>query len=467
MFSESDLVEFKREFSKTVLKTIVAFANTKGGVVYLGIEDDGSICGVENPDAVMLATMNSIRSSIKPNSMMVVQCEVLAMEGKQVVGVRVERGAKRPYYLADKGMRPEGVYVRQGPASFMASEAEIIEMLKASRGSSFEEGRSLRQDLTFDALAASFSERGYELGEAQMRTLGLVDEDGQFTNAGALLSDQCDSSIKLASFFGTKRTTFKSRLETQGSLVTQLDQALDFLAKYSDYQTKFVNMRRVDYEDFPPDAVREALVNAVVHQDYDAHVSLLISVLEDRIEIVSYGGLPGSRSLDEFQMDVSVLRNPKLAAVFYRLGLIEAYGTGIARMFEAYEGSSMTPVFDITKHLLKVVLPNRNWAGDASLSRTTCAQASRGDIADAGNGGGSHAIVAGKQAEPVDDFRNQERVVLSVLEGQGPLKRSEIQERFDFSQATMLRILKRLEEQGLVRAEGNTRRRIYRATGSF
>lgn len=439
MFSESDMVEFKREFSKTTLKTVVAFANTRGGIVYLGIEDDGTICGVSDPDAVMLSAMNAIRDSVKPNAAMVVQCERMEMNGKEVVGIRVERGANQPYYLVEKGMRPEGVYVRQGSASFMATEAEIVSMLKTSCGDSFEAGRSRRQDLTFAQTGGAFSARGVEWGDAQMRTLGLVDEDGQFTNLGLLLSDQCESTIKLASFFGTKRSKFKSRLETSGSLLAQLGQALEFLARYTDYKTKFVNMLRVDYEDFPPDAVREALINSIVHQEYGAGVSTLLSVLEDRLEIVSYGGLPGACTLDEFQLDVSVPRNPKLAAVFYRLKLIEAYGTGIVRMFEAYEEDGVSPEFDITKHLFKVTLPNRNMVSKASAVPAIPAAASDG----------------------VHEMLNQERIVLSVLADQGPLKRSEIQQRFDFSQATLLRILKRLEDQGLVRAEGNTRRRVY------
>ena len=153
---------------------------------------------------------------------------------------------------------------------------------------------------------------------------------------------------------------------------------------------------------------------------------------------------------------MSVPRNPKLAAVFYRLRLIEAYGTGIRRMFEAYEGSGKTPVFDITRSFFRVRLPNRNYEGSDELGGE-----SRLDVvaASAGMGAAGGAGSAGKE------LLNQERVVLAMLEEQGPLKRSEIQERFTFSQATLLRVIKRLESKGLVQAEGNTRRRVYRATG--
>ena len=158
----------------------------------------------------------------------------------------------------------------------------------------------------------------------------------------------------------------------------QFERSLDFLAKHMGYKTQFVNMRRVDYEDFPPDAVREALINAIVHRDYESQVATLISVLENRLEFTSYGGLPTACSLGDFQLDVSVPRNPKLAAVFYRLRLIEAYGTGIRRMFEAYEGSGKTPVFDITRSFFRVRLPNRNYEGSDELGGESRLGAARG-----------------------------------------------------------------------------------------
>ncbi len=297
-----------------------------------------------------------------------------------------------------------------------------------------------------------------------MRSLGLTDEDGQFTNLGLLFSDQCSSAMKLAAFFGTKRTKFRGRTETEGSLLKQVEEALDFLAKYTDYETKFVDMRRVDYEDFPPDATREALFNAGVHRDYAVPAASLISVLDDRLEITSHGGLPGGASMEEFQMDVSVPRNPKLAAIFYRLGLIEAYGTGIVRMFEAYEGSDVAPEFHITPNLFRVVLPNRNRPPEGPLVRaaTHSLQETAAEV-DLGNADMSAPAEGARQAAVNSELERQEQLVLTMIELDGPLKRQAIQERTDFSQATLLRILKRLMEKGLIRAEGNTRRRVYAA----
>lgn len=481
METEGELVEFKRAWSKAALKTVVAFANARGGALYVGIEDDGSVCGVDDADAVMCTATAAIRDAIRPDASMIARCECLKVRGKQVVGIRVERGASRPYYLAAKGMRPEGVYVRQGAASFMASEREIADMVKQARGESFEDGRSIQQDLSFCSLERAFRGEGLALGDAQMRTLGLVDAYGQFTNAGWLLSDQCEASIKLATFFGTTRVTIKGRAETHGSLLDQIDQAFDFLSEHTHYKTVFENMRRVDREDFPPDALREAVINAVAHRDYEEPAATLISVLEDRVEIVSHGGLPHGYELAEFQMDVSVPRNPKLAAVLYRLKLIEAYGTGIARMFEAYEGSGVVPRIDITKHLFKVTLPNRNavaamagargdsGAGDSIVmgDATLPSRVHDGSTASAEGAGGVcvEAATGARIADVKASLRDQERIVLTMLEDQGPLKRRELQERFDFSQATLLRILKRLEERGLIRAEGNTCRRVYHVVG--
>ena len=453
MFSESDVIEFKREFTRRALKTVVAFANTNGGVLYLGIDDDGTVCGLEDADAAMLSATNAIRDSIKPNTAMIVECEKLEFEGKTVVGIRVERGVDRPYYLADKGMRPEGVYVREGSASYMASEAEIVGMLKSSRGESFDSGRSLRQDLTFEGPREYFAKKDMELGDAQMRSLRMIDQDGQYTNLAWLLSDQCDAVIKLADFFGVNRTTFKDRLEVTGSALVQFDQARRFLAEHMRYKTKFVNMERVDYEDFPPDAVREALITAIIHRDSVVAAPTLISVLEDRVEFTSHGGPPVSLSLSEFEMDVSVPRNPLLAAVFYRVRLIEAYGTGIKRIFEAYDNSGVFPEFDMTKHLFRVRLPSRNYEGDDAFWR-----------------GGGKSVIAVRNADgatlTADDLRGQERMVFTVLEECGPLRRAELQERFEFSQATLPRILGRLKDKGLIRAEGNTRSRVYRVVVS-
>ena len=188
---ESNTVEFKREFTPELNKEVVAFANTDGGKTYIGIEDDGRICGVEDADAVMLACINHIRNTIRPDPIGMVRCTVRSMEGKSVVELEVGKGSASPYYLSGKGIRPEGVYIRIGSASVPATEAAILKMIRDTDGEKYEDIRSLDQNLTFSESEKYFSEKGIEFGEAQKKTLGLINRDGLYTNLALLLSDQC------------------------------------------------------------------------------------------------------------------------------------------------------------------------------------------------------------------------------------------------------------------------------------
>lgn len=188
---ESKTVEFKRQYMDDVKYAVFAFANTDGGKIYVGINDDGSVHGVENPDTVMLQAMNMIRDAIRPDVTVSVDCDTESMQGKNVVVLTIQRGTARPYYLASKGIRPAGVYVRQGASSVPASETAILQMIKETSGDSYEESRSLNQQLTFNAADAYFANTNIPFGEAQKRSLHLINTDGTYSNLAMLLSDQC------------------------------------------------------------------------------------------------------------------------------------------------------------------------------------------------------------------------------------------------------------------------------------
>ena len=173
-FYESELVELKEIVVEDVKKEIIAFANCDGGKLYIGIQDDGQIIGVEDADAVALQISNMVRDAIKPDLTMFLHYETLKENGEEVVCVSVQRGTERPYYIAKKGMRPEGVYVRQGYSSVPATDTAIRRMIKETDGDHFEDMRSLNQDLTFEAAKREFSSRQMEFGVQQMRTLKLT-----------------------------------------------------------------------------------------------------------------------------------------------------------------------------------------------------------------------------------------------------------------------------------------------------
>lgn len=177
---EGKTTEFKREYVDDIRYTVVAFANTGGGKIYIGINDDGSVQGVDNVDDVQLCVTNMIRDSIRPDVTMFTECSVEPVQGKMVVVLTVQRGTARPYYLVGKGIRPEGVYLRQGASSVPASETAILNMIKETSGDCYEDARSLIQQLTFCKAEDYFARHNFPFGESQKRTLGIIGEDGMY-----------------------------------------------------------------------------------------------------------------------------------------------------------------------------------------------------------------------------------------------------------------------------------------------
>ena len=190
MFIENKTTELKREYVEDVKNTVVAFANCEGGNIYIGITDDGEIIGVSNIDETMLKATNAIRDAIRPDVTMFVECKNEIINEKNVVCISVSKGTSRPYYLHGKGIRPEGVYVRQGASTVPATETAILNMIKETSGDSYEKARSINQNLTFDKTISFFSKRNIQLQQTQMRTLYMIDENGMYTNLAFLLSDQ-------------------------------------------------------------------------------------------------------------------------------------------------------------------------------------------------------------------------------------------------------------------------------------
>lgn len=258
------------------------------------------------------------------------------------MAVKVQRGTNRPYYLAKKDLRPEGVYVRQGYSSVPATDAAIRQMIKETDGDSFESMRSLDQTLTFESMKGKFKTRKIPFGAPQMQTLKITSSDGLYTNLGLLLSDQCPHTVKAAVFEGTDQSVFKDRREFSGSLMRQLDEAYDYIDFHNQTHATFQKLLRVDTRDYPEVAVREALLNSLVHRDYSFRASTLISVYDDRIEFVSVGGLLPGLELEDLMMGASACRNPHLANVFYRLQLIEAYGTGMRKIMGGLRGCGLS-----------------------------------------------------------------------------------------------------------------------------
>lgn len=357
---ESPTLEFKRELTDAIKREIIAFANTQGGELYIGIDDDGSVIGLENADKVLEVVSSILHDSIQPDILVHTFLEVVELEGKEVVKISVARGTRRPYHLKAKGMKPSGVFICYGTSVTNASEENIRQMIIESDGTNFETMRSLLQeDLTFTEAEAIFKQLDLKFGPEQQRTLGILTEDGYYTNLGLLFSDQCEHTIKCARYLGNDKLEFQDRKEFSGSILSQVEAAYEYLTLNNAKTAHFKGLQRIDTESYPSYALREALVNAVTHRDYSFSGSILIHLFQERLEIVSVGGLVKGLTVEDIELGISQSRNPKLANVFYRLKWIESYGTGLQRMKESYKESSFQPFWTVGPNAFVVTLPKK------------------------------------------------------------------------------------------------------------
>lgn len=429
-FSESETVELKSTVVADMCKEVIAFANTKGGTIYIGVENDGTVIGVDSADRVILQINHMVRDSIKPDVTMFVRYETQIVDRKQIIAVTIQKGTDRPYYLGSKGLKPSGVYVRNGTSADPATDTAIRKMIKETDGDSFEAMRSLEQNLTFQATEAQFAKRNVPYDAAKMQTLGMVSKDGIYTNVALLLSEQCPNTIKAATFAGVDRSVFQDRREFTGSLFQQMEDLYAYLDLHNQTKAMFEGLYRTDTRDYPEEALRETLMNSLVHRDYSFSASTLVSIYDDRIEFVSVGGLPTGISLEDIMLGLSVCRNPKLAAIFYRLQLIEAYGTGMPKIIGAYAGTGLEPKIEVTNNAFKITLPNRNAARKVDT------------VSNAG--------------------KSNEDMILNLIAQNGHVVRSDVDQLLDVSQTTASRILKRMVAEGLIYQDGRGRKTKYK-----
>ena len=425
---ETENIEFKAQFTEEIYKEVIAFANTDGGVVFVGIDNDGNAVGLTDVDQEYTRITNGIRDAIVPDVTMFVR---FSIQDNKVVRIAVSEGTNKPYYLKGKGLKPSGVYVRQGTSSVPASSEQIRQMIKESDGDAFEEMRSMEQNLSFEAAANAFEKYGVPFGREMYRALGITQKnDDLFTNLALIISDQCAHTTKVAVFGDDANTTFKDNKEFGGSIFTQLEDTFDYLMLCNRTTASFKGLERIEKQDYPEEALREALLNAIVHRDYSYSGSIIINVNDGRIEFISIGGLLPGLSTDDIRIGISQPRNKNLAEMFHRLRLIESYGTGIRRIYKLYEKCPVQPVIEATPNAFKMVLPNMN----------------------------AMTAADSKQDSPVTA---QMQKVLNYISAHGHITDEEVQFLLGIKRTRAFGLMKQMRNMGLVQMAGRGAEKEY------
>lgn len=367
MYREDQSTELKLELTKDIKKEIVAFANTNNGTIYIGVNDNGEIIGLKNAEKDLEALSGMIREGIKSDLTLYTKIYIERIEGKDIIVVKVSEAPNKPYYLSDKGLKTTGVYLRHGNVSVQANEEVIKKLLIESNSNSFENNVSNIQDLHFEYLKRVFKNHNIDIEENKFKTLNIVNLDNKYTNLGLLLSDECPYSIKCAIFNGNNKLEFRDRKEFTGSVLKQVNDTFEYLDLYNKTKGKIIGLERIDTKDYPEYALREALLNAIIHRDYNFTGSILVSLFDDHFEITSLGGLVKGLSIEDLYNGVSESRNPNLANIFYRLKYVESFGTGIGRIIESYKDYDKEPLIINTENAFKVTLYNINYTKEENI----------------------------------------------------------------------------------------------------
>ncbi|MCI8778823.1 MAG: AAA family ATPase [Bacilli bacterium] len=361
MYKEDEYTELKSILTKEIKKEIVAFANSGGGKIYIGIDDNGNIIGLDNIKKDIESLSGMIQDGIKSNLTLYTNIKQEIINEKKIIILEILDAPNKPYYLSDKGLKPTGVYLRSGNTSVPASEEIIKKLIIDSQNLSFEELVSNNQNLHFEYIAKIFNDKNININDTVLKTLNIINLDNKYTNLGLLLSDECPFSIKCAIFEGNNDINFKDRKEFTGSLLKQVNEVNDYLNIYNRIAGKIIGLERIDTRDYPEYALREAILNAVIHRDYNYSGSILISLYDNHFEITSLGGLVKGLKIDDLYEGISQTRNKNLVNIFFRLNYVESFGTGIKRIVQSYETFDKKPIILSTENVFKVTLYNINY----------------------------------------------------------------------------------------------------------
>ena len=350
--TETNRIENKEQLNEDFEQEVIAFLNYKeGGIIYVGVRKDGQVVGLKDVDLTQLQIKDRIKNNIQPSTLGLFDVIVETIDDKEVIKVVISSGTEKPYYLRKKGRTPEGCYVRVGSSKERMTERMIDDMYAKRVKHTLKEIDSPRQELTFNQLKIYYEEHGLKLNDNFLQNLDLLTSEGKYNYNAFLLADENNISIKLVKYVGTNKLELLENMEYGNRcLITATQRLLDRLDVENTTYAKIEYFGRKEQEKIDSKALKEAVINAIVHNDYSYGNSPIVELYSDRVEITSAGGLPQELSQEEFLEGVTAPRNKELIRVFKDVELIENIGSGVLRILDAYDKSC----FRFMEHFLRV-----------------------------------------------------------------------------------------------------------------
>ena len=357
MYRETDLIELKQLLTDEVKNEINAFLNTKGGMIFVGVADDGTVIPFTDEkakDEADLKIGSWIRDAFFP---MPIDLIKHYFNEDNVLVIEVKEGTDKPYYLREKGPKPSGIYKRVGRSKRKATEEEILSMIMESKNYSYERDISEEQELTFKYFFSVCDENSIAHDKRHLKSLDLISKDGYYTNLALLLSDQSPIVVKFAKY--DKNLNFIVKSEHKGSLLKVLNDVLEHAGNYNEISAVIdgSSFKRIEKVSYPGASLREAILNAFAHADYFIRSNIKVEFYEDKVKITNPGGIYRA-TLEEIMDGIQTYRNPGLVRILSKLKYVENFGTGIPRILNSYEKEEKKPVFDPTENFFRLTLPN-------------------------------------------------------------------------------------------------------------
>jgi len=355
--SETNRIEYKRQLTKELdlEKEVIAFLNYhEGGIVYIGIDNQGDTYGVSDIDGDMLKIKDRIKNNIQPSCMGLFDVSSDIKDDQDIIKITLASGSEKPYFKKKFGMTAKGCFIRIGSASEPMPQRMIDDLFAKRTRNSIGKIKSNRQNLTFEQLKIYYEGRGTPLNKQFATNLELLTEEGGFNYVAYLMADENGTSIKLAKYSSLDRVDLiESNEYGYCSLIKATKAVLDKLEIENRTSAKITSKERIENRLWNAVAIREAVVNAIVHNDYSREVPPKFEIFPDRLEITSYGGLFEGMRQEDFFEGLSLPRNKELMRIYKDLDMVEQLGSGVPRILESYSREC----FKFSDNYLRMTFP--------------------------------------------------------------------------------------------------------------